>query len=114
LLLLVLFGCSSSPPSSDAAKGKEILQTSLDSWKRGDSVQSLETGSPAIVFVDRQREKHQLLDFEIDPSGQPSGFDVQFKVQLSLKSPDGKSLKQKAKYNVSTTSKFVVVRSDES
>lgn len=109
-----LAGCDSTPSSSDPEKGKVILQKGLDSWKNGDPVESLQAGSPPVTFVDFQRQKNwKLIDYEIDPKSSPSGFDVQFVVQLSLQSPEGKPTKQKAKYNVSTTPKLVVVRSDD-
>lgn len=113
-ILLFFGGCESAPTSSDPEKGKEILLKSLDSWKNGETVESLQAASPSILFVDFQRRKNwKLLGFEIDPKFSPSGFDVQFVVHLSLQSTEGKPIKQKAKYNVSTTSKLVVVRSDD-
>jgi len=68
---------------------------------------------PAVTVADRQWHKGiKLLDYEIDGDGKPDGFDVQFKVKLTVQDAAGKKSQEKAVYNVSTSPRLVVVRSE--
>jgi len=122
LLIVVLssgigigLGCSESTPSpSDPALGKQTLQNALEAWKKGESVDSYKQSTPNVTVADRQwKDGAKLLDYEFDGDSVPDGFDVQFKVKLTVQDASGKPSKKKAVYNVSTTPAFVIVRAAE-
>lgn len=109
---LGVLGCGPSRPEpSDPALGRDTLAGALDAWKGGDTPDGYRAVAPAVTVVDRHWQKGvKLLDYEIDGDGKPDGFDVQFKVKLTVQSAAGKKSQDKATYNVSTTPKLVVVR----
>jgi hypothetical protein len=110
---LGLAGCNPPRPDpSDATVGRETLKNALDAWKKGDTLDAYRQAAPSVTVAERQWQKGtKLLDYEIDGDGQPDGFDVQFKVKLSVQDA-GKKSSEKAIYNVSTTPRLVVVRGE--
>jgi hypothetical protein len=109
----LLLGCTGpTPPNpSDPAVGRETLQKALEAWKRGDSHEAYQKSTPDVTVVERTWQKgSKLPDFEIAGDSAPAGYDVQFKVKLTVQDAAGKPTKQKAVYNVSTTPAIVVVR----
>lgn len=111
-LALAVMGCGQSAPETDNSAACAALREALDSWKQGKSLAAYrETSSSTIV--DRQWEQGvKLLDYTVNGDGEPSGYDVQFTVQLSLHGRNGKRFSEKALYVVSTSPKLVVIRSE--
>lgn len=111
-LALAAAGCGAGHPGpSDPGVGRDTLKAALDAWKKGDSPDAYKQTAPAVTVVDRHWQKGtKLLDYEIDGTGTPDGFDVQFKVKLTTQEPGGKKAQDKAVYNVSTAPKLVIVR----
>ena len=107
-------GCGRPTPQlSDPALSRETLQQALEAWKKGDTLDGYKQAVPKVTVVDRQwQEGVKLLGYEIDGDGQPDGYDMQFKVKLSVQESDGKQTKTKGTYNVSTSPALVIVRSD--
>lgn len=109
---LGVFGCGPSRPDpSDPAVGRDTLKGVLDAWKGGDTPDGYKQKAPTITVAERQWKLGlKLLDYEIDGDGKADGFDVQFKVKLTVQDAAGKKTQERAVYNVSTTPKLVVLR----
>ena len=117
LLAAVGSGCSGqpAPPApSDPASAKEALAKVLESWKAGDTLDAFKAANPTITPVNRPWQQGQkLLEYTVDDGSQMNGYDVQFTVRETL-AEGGKKGGGKVTYNVSTTPKLVVVRTDPS
>lgn len=109
---LGVFGCGPSRPDpSDPALGRDTLRGALDAWKGGATPDGYKQTAPAVTVAERQwKQGFKLLDYEIDGDAKPDGFDVQFRVKLTVQDAAGKKTQERAVYNVSTTPKLVVVR----
>jgi hypothetical protein len=115
VLLLALAGCGSQslPPQTDPAKGREVLKTVLETWKRGGSADGLKTGSPSITAHDPDWSAGaKLSDYEIAPEDKRSGVDLVLAVKLKLLRPDGRPQEKKVRYVVAAGASTVVVRGD--
>ena len=114
LVVLLALGCSGqTPPApSDPATAKETLRKVLDAWKGGESLDAFKQANPTITPVNRPwQQGNKLLDFTIDETSNMNGYDVQFTVHETL-ADGGKKAGAKVTYNVSTTPKLVVVRTE--
>jgi hypothetical protein len=115
LVVAGLSGCASQPPPpapSDPATARQTLTKVLDSWKAGDTLDAFKAANPTITPVNRPwQQGNKLLDYAIDEKTEMSGYDVQFTVHETL-SEGGKKAGAKVTYNVSTTPKLVVVRTE--
>ncbi|MFO0799808.1 MAG: hypothetical protein U0804_20235 [Gemmataceae bacterium] len=109
---LGVLGCGPSRPNpSDPALGRDTLKGVLDAWKAGGTPDAYQQANPAVTVAERHwKQGTKLLDYEFDGDGKPDGFDVQFKVKLTVQDAAGKKSQDRAVYNVSTTPKLVVVR----
>jgi hypothetical protein len=107
-------GCSGqqSPPApSDPATARATLVKVLDAWKGGESLDAFKATNPTITPVNRPWQQGlKLSDYTIDEKTEMSGYDVRFTVRETT--ADGKKSSEKATYNVSTTPKLVVVRTE--
>ena len=110
----IALGCGQSTPSpSDPTLGKQTLQSALEAWKKGETADGYKQSAPKVTVVDKQwKDGAKLLDYEFDGDSVPDGFDVQFKVKLTVQDASGKPSKKKAVYNVSTTPALVIVRAE--
>lgn len=105
------FGCGTAPPNpSDPAAGRTALQQSLEAWKRGETPDSYQQSSGVIAVDKEWKDGAKLVDFDIAPDSVADGYDVQFKVKLTVKDASGKTSTPKSVYNVSTTPSLVIVR----
>src|SRR3954470_16153610 len=90
--LALAAGCRepSPPPLTDAAKGRELLKTTLETWKRGGTIEELKSASPAIVARDPDWSAGaRLTAYEIAPEDGRMGTDLLVTVKLSLVRSDG-------------------------
>jgi hypothetical protein len=108
-------GCDSAAPrQTDPDAARQALRQALDSWKKGEAPNSLQTASPPLVVVDRDwRRGVRLLDYELSDSPAPNGFDQRFTVSVTLEE-GGHKKSQKVAFNVATHPKRVVVRAEGS
>jgi len=115
VMFLGLSGCGGAPGVSDPASARSVLETVLESWKRGDSPQALRDGNPPLNVADYRWEgKYKLNAYTIAESSTAAGFDQRFSVELRLTTPKGKAAREKAKYLVATDPAVTVVRDPES
>jgi hypothetical protein len=108
-------GCSghSPPDPSDPAAGRDLLQKSLDAWKRGDTHEAFSQSAPSLTVIESAwKNGGKLVDYEISGDHESAGYDVRFKVTLNVQDKSGSPKKQKALYNVCTTPSLVVKRAE--
>jgi hypothetical protein len=114
LALPMFAGCGASiAPPSDPSQAREIVKTTLDAWKQGETPQALATKSPSVRVKDREwGDGSTLIDYELKGEGQRLGQDIQQSVALNLKTPKGKAVKKTVNYVVTTGSYPMVARQD--
>lgn len=112
--LMTLGGCGGSipePPQADQAK--EILNKSLDAWKRGEKVEALASASPPVRVLDREWGDGFVLEsYELQGDAHPMGASIQQAVTLHLKNLKGKAIKKTVNYTVTGGSSPMVARQD--
>ena len=109
-------GCSgpSAPDASDPEVGRALLKQTLEAWKRGESIDVYRQTATDVEVLDRAwRKGAGLVEFEIQSDSVAAGYDVQFKVALTVQDSGSASpKKQKALFNVSTRPRLVVSRAE--
>lgn len=113
--LLAVAGCGepAPPPLTDAARGRELLKTTLDTWKRGGTVEELKAGSPPIVARDPDwAAGAKLVAYEMSPEDDRMGTDLLVSVKLTLVSAGGKQQDKKVGFTVGTGPQTIVFRNE--
>jgi hypothetical protein len=111
---IILSGCAKQQPKADADTARETLRTALAAWKKGEPIDALQGFSPSIYVTDFQwRGGFALLNYELSPKDQLFGPHLRCRVELSLQSPKGKTVKKKATYSVGTNGALTVMREDD-
>jgi hypothetical protein len=103
-------GCTPSlPPTTDPKEARAALETALDTWKRGESPQTLKDRTPPIQFADLNWDKGaRLLAYEVADE-QPRGLGMRITVKLSLESKDGKRRDATTIYTAETRPRIIIV-----
>ena len=111
---IALIGCSSSlPPETDATKGLEAMKTTLETWKKGGTIDELLNGSPSIQARDPDwKAGLKLTKYEIGDETDRAGVDLLLSVKLSLVRTDGQTVEKKVRFTVGIGSSIVVLRSE--
>jgi len=104
-----LSGCGGSTPV-DVARADEILRSVLDAWKEGRKVDA-PTAAADFIADPKWKQGYRLERFEIGADLRPAGLDVSCPVELWMRSPAGKAVREQVHYIVSTAPRRVVVRS---
>ncbi len=113
LALPLLYGCGGgggSPNPVDSDRAREYLKAVLDTWKKGESIDSLKTGSPAITAQDFDwLAGASLVDYEVAGEGTPIDANLRVPVKLTVRSK-GKETKKSVSYLVTTSPAVTVFR----
>jgi hypothetical protein len=112
----ILGGCSGSQRGApvDAERAREILKTSLDVWKKGDTPAALNNNTPAITAQDLDwLGGAKLVDYEVTGEGKGLEATRRVPVTLTLKMANGKEVKKKVTYIVATSPYLSVFRALE-
>lgn len=115
LVCCSLLGCSGPKFASEteSTKGRELLKTVLESWKNGNSPDSLKQGPSPIIANDPDwKAGCQLKGYEIAPDDRRAGVDLLVSVKLQLVRPDGKQQDKKVNFAIGTGENTVVLRSE--
>jgi hypothetical protein len=108
-----LSGCSPGRRNApvDAGKAREVLRSALESWKRGEKIDALQSGSPPIYVVDPQWQAGAVLkDYRIVDDGKEMDALLSCPVTLTLRDQAGKEMEQQVTYWISTAPKLTVAR----
>ena len=114
LLVLLLFlgtGCSGMSRPSDPEEGRKALMATLDAWKSGAAPGTL---SPLIHASDGDwKSGLTLQNYKAHDEPQRIGTDLNFAVDLELKTRQGRLVKKSATYAVTTYPQYLVLRMDD-
>lgn len=104
-------GCSGpSNAPVDAGKAREALRTALDSWKRGDKVDALQSASPPIYVIDPDWQAGVVLtNYQITDDGKEMDANLFCPVTLTVRQK-GKDVTREATFVVSTAPNLTVSR----
>jgi hypothetical protein len=112
--LMIVSGCSKGFDNApvDTALARETLQKAMESWKKGDKVDALQSTSPPIYVIDMEWQGGSTLkDFEIVGSGEAKDAHLLCQVKLTTRAPGtGKETKKEQTYIVSTAPNLTVSR----
>jgi hypothetical protein len=110
-LVLVAGGCG-GPSPADPTQVAETLRQTLDAWQAGQALEDLASQSqPIHVAEPKWKEGFRLVRYEVAPEVKPKGFDLVCSVELWMQNPQGKEVREKARYIVSAKPERTVVRS---
>jgi hypothetical protein len=114
LALVCLGGCGPAGKPADAGTARSTLERALDAWKGGTALEDFRESS-GVAVVDWQWGKgtNKLVKYSIEGESKSAGFDLRFKVKLSIQDKDGKTSEQNSSYTVGTNPKLVVVRDED-
>jgi hypothetical protein len=95
----------------DGSKAIETLEAALESWKKGDEVDTLQSGSPPIYVIDMEwKGGAKLKDFEIMSDGDEKDAHLFCPVTLTFGGGGGKEVKKQVTYIISTAPNLTVAR----
>ena len=106
-------GCSQGIKNApvDAGKGREILRTALDSWKKGEKVDALQSASPPIYVIDPEWQGGaKLQDYRITGDGEAMDAQLFCPVKLTLRDAGGQEVKRDVTYIIGTAPNRTVAR----
>lgn len=112
LLLAALAGCGSGslPPQASPDQARAALTQALDTWQKGESINALARGNPAVYFNDPRRGSDvKLLAYKLDDAHEFYGQTVRISVALTFKFPDGTTKERKTPYLIDTSPVVVIV-----
>ena len=116
LLAVCLAGCSDEvePPEPLPAQQAQVaINKALETWKSGDTSDSLQDGDPAIVVSDEDwLAGSKLNSFTVGKSTE-QGSSHRYEVELVLVGSDGKQTKSSVAYLVSPGDVISVMREFE-
>jgi hypothetical protein len=96
----------------DAGKAREVLRTALESWKKGDKVDALQSSTPPIYIIGEQdwSTGARLKTYEIVGEGEEKDAHLFCSVRITLANPSGKDSTQEVTYIISTAPNLTVSR----
>lgn len=110
---LTATGCSSGPVNTpvDSEKARDALRAALDSWKKGEKVDSLQKASPPIFVIDPEWQSGAVLkDYKLVGDGKEMDANLFCKVSLTVRPPGGAESTREVTYIVATAPNLTVSR----
>jgi hypothetical protein len=111
MTIFLLPGCGNSlPPQADANQARVVLQEALESWQKGETIDSLAQRTPPIYFNDPKCIPGiKLVSFQIEDGHENHGQSVRISASLSLTLKDGTKKEKKYRYLIDTSPTVVIV-----
>lgn len=107
-------GCSGGGAQAapvDPTRAREALTSTLEHWKKGDSIEALKNGSPAIVAQDFDwMAGNALVAYEVGSNVREDNANLRIPVELTMRSRQGKELRKSVTYLVGTSPSLTVFR----
>ncbi len=113
LSLWLAAGCGPSPKPAQPEAARQTLQALLEAWKGGSTPEAFAKKSSSHVADSRWAGGYKLLEYEIAPSEEVHGYDLNFQVTLRLEDARGNKVREKTIYRVATSPRLVVLRAEE-
>jgi hypothetical protein len=114
LAVLVAAGCGRGvyeAASLDEEQARETLTSALESWKQGDSQESLQERSPPTLVMDPDwMGGAKLLNFQIPDEGEELEGRLVIQVTLTLQDERGGPTEKTVTYLVNTSPALAVLR----
>lgn len=112
-LAVAAAGCGPSlPPEADTDRAQAALRSTLDAWREGATIESLQERDPAIYVNDPVWRSGRRLDsFELGESGR-HGQSWRCEVRLIYRDDGGPSEPAATRYLIDTDPAIVVVRDE--
>jgi len=111
---LVFPGCSGEGQRAAAVnppRAREALIKALESWKKGDKIDTLGSASPPIVAQDFDwMAGSKLVGYEVTGDGKDDDANLRIPVKLTLQTAQEKEVKKTVSYVVGTSPKLTVFR----
>jgi hypothetical protein len=110
---LAVVGCGGPYQSAPVNVGiaRETLSAAMESWKSGETIESLKEDSPAIVVQDLDWSGGtKLLDYEVLDDGKPEDANLIARVKLTLEDTQGAKSEKTVTYVVGTAPVLTVFR----
>ena len=96
----------------DVELAREVLKTSLEAWKKGDSPDTLKNGSPSIIAQDPDWVTGaRLVAYTLDGDDKRVAENLFVPVKLTLKLKNGKQATKNVTYVIGTSPQVMVFRS---
>lgn len=114
-MVFLAAGCGGPSLQAPAEPGpaRQALCTTLDAWKRGESVESLRGASPAVQVNDPDWPAgYRLTHYQVADTEARDGIDLRYRVALTLKDPRGRIVRKNTSYTVGTSPVLTIVRHD--
>ena len=114
VLSIIVTGCQTSAEANrvDPMLARSALESVLETWKRGESIDSLQTQQPAVVVQDLDwRAGFTLKSFEILNEGEALDANLFCQVKLSLNDANAMPVERQVTYIVGTSPVCTVFRS---
>jgi hypothetical protein len=106
-------GCSQGNRNApvQAEKARETLRAALESWKKGDRVDALQSAAPPIYVIDTEWQGGaKLKDYQIVSDGDEKDAHLYCPVKLTLQDRGGQEVKKEVIYIISTAPNLTVSR----
>jgi hypothetical protein len=113
LAVVCLAGCGARPQAAplDEDLARASLKAALEAWKKGDSAETLKTGSPPIIAQDPDWVTGQrLLAYEFAGEGSRDADNLFVPVKLTLKAKNGRQSSKSVSYVIGTSPHVMVFR----
>jgi hypothetical protein len=106
-------GCSRGFKNApvNAPKARETLRTALESWKKGDKDDALQSAAPPIYVIDMDwRAGARLRDYRIVNDGEEKDAHLFCPVKLTLQYAGGKEVTTEVTFVIATAPNLAVSR----
>lgn len=113
LTALVDLGCRKSHDNAPvvADKARDTLRAALDSWKKGDKSDALQSASPPIYVIDAEWQGGAVLkDYKILTDGEEKDAHLFCPVRLTVRGTNGQEMTTEVTYIISTAPNLTVSR----
>lgn len=116
-VLWLAVGCSKGPPLAapvEPDKARAALRTTLDAWKAGRPMDSMEKESPPIVAQDFDwMAGTKLTEYKVLDDGKAEDANLRVAVRLTVLDAQGRTATKTVNYIVGTDPKVTVFRAFE-
>jgi hypothetical protein len=113
VIVLMSAGCTrkidNAPVAAD--KARDALQTALESWKKGEKIDTLQSARPPIYVIDTEWQSGVMLkDFKLVSDGEAKDAMLFCPVKLTIRDIDGREVQREVTYMISTAPNVTVSR----
>lgn len=111
LFLFACIGCGDAEAQKQLDLAKQSVQSALDTWKRGESAESLKTGTSPVEFHDDDWQKSaRLLEYEVLHVYPDTDKLPRCAVRLVIQQGKQEPTELKVTYQIVTTPRIIVAR----